>query len=148
MSRKNNMKDRIAIINGPNLNMLGTREPAIYGKETLADIRKLCEKKAKALSVSLDFRQSNHEGDIIGWIQEANVTAHGLIINPAGFGHSSIAIMDALLALKIPAIEVHLSNIYRREEFRHRTYTSRAVRGVISGLGSQGYLLAMEALTA
>ena len=136
----------IFILNGPNLNMLGTREPAIYGSQTLDDIKRLCEKKASKFSLNIDFRQSNHEGDIITAIQEANTKAKGLVINPAGFGHTSIAIMDALLSLKIPAIEVHLSNIYTREEFRHHTYTSRAVKGVISGLGSQGYLLALEAL--
>lgn len=137
---------KIYILNGPNLNLLGTREPHLYGKETLADIKKSCEKKARTLSFSIEFRQSNHEGDLIDWIQEAGKQGAGLIINPAGYGHTSIAIMDALLAIKIPAIEVHLSNIYKREEFRHHTYSSRAVRGLISGLGSQGYLLALEAL--
>ena len=137
---------KIVIINGPNLNMLGTREPKVYGKETLADIEKRCEKKARELSVKLDFRQSNHEGQLIDWIQEAGREASGLIINPAGFGHSSVAIMDALLSITIPAVEVHLSNIFRREEFRHHTYTSRAVRGVISGFGGLGYVMAMEAL--
>ena len=136
----------IFIINGPNLNMLGTREPSVYGKETLNDIQKICEKKARALSVAIDFRQSNHEGVLIDWIQEAGKKATGLIINPAGYGHTSVAIMDALLAINIPAIEVHLSNIYKREEFRHHTYSSRAVRGLISGLGSHGYLLAIDAL--
>lgn len=137
---------KIIILNGPNLNMLGTREPDVYGSQTLDDIKILCEKKALSLSISIDFRQSNHEGDIIGWIQEAGNSASGLIINPAGFGHTSIAIMDALLAIKIPAVEVHLSNIYKREEFRHHTYSSRAVRGVISGFGSAGYIMAIEAL--
>ncbi len=137
---------KIAIINGPNLNLLGTREPEIYGKETLADIRKRCEKKARELSVKLDFRQSNHEGELIDWIQEAGREASGLIINPAGFGHSSVAMMDALLAIPIPAVEVHLSNIFRREEFRHHTYTSRAVRGIISGFGGLGYVMALEAV--
>lgn len=138
--------DAVFILNGPNLNLLGTREPHLYGKETLADIRKSCEKKARELSVSVDFRQSNHEGEIIDWIHEAGNKASGIIINPAGYGHTSIAMMDALLAIKIPAIEVHLSNIYKREEFRHHTFTSRAVRGIISGLGSQGYLFALDAL--
>jgi len=138
----------ITIINGPNLNMLGTREPEIYGKQTLADIQKQCEDKAKALSLSLDFYQSNHEGQLIDWIHAAASRSLGLIINPAGLGHTSIALMDALLTLTIPAIEVHLSNIYTREAFRHHTYTSHAVKGIVSGLGAQGYLLAMEALTA
>jgi 3-dehydroquinate dehydratase-2 len=126
--------------------MLGTREPSVYGSETLDDIRKLCEASAAPLSIKVDFRQSNHEGELVTWIQEAGRTAQGLIINPAGFGHTSVALMDGLLSIKIPAIEVHLSNIYKREEFRHHTYTSRAVHGVISGLGSFGYRLAVEAL--
>jgi 3-dehydroquinate dehydratase-2 len=126
--------------------MLGSREPAVYGKETLEDIGALCEKAAKALSLKVDFKQSNHEGEIVTWIQEAGKSAKGLIINPAGFGHTSVALMDALLSIKIPAIEVHLSNIYKREDFRHHTYTSRAVHGLISGFGSFGYTLAIEAL--
>jgi len=136
----------ITIINGPNLNMLGEREPSIYGSGSLAEIKTICEKKAGMLGVEIDFKQSNHEGEIISWIQEASHNADALIINPAGFGHTSIAIMDTLLAIKIPAIEVHLSNIYKREEFRHNTYSSRAVKGVITGLGAFGYILAMEAL--
>jgi 3-dehydroquinate dehydratase-2 len=126
--------------------MLGSREPEIYGTQTLADIKGLCEKYASSLSLKADFRQSNHEGELIGWIQEAGSKAAGLIINPAGLGHSSIALMDALLAITIPVVEVHLSNIYKREDFRHHTYTARAVHGVISGFGSHGYLLALEAL--
>lgn len=136
----------ILILNGPNLNRLGTREPAIYGTETLADIQERCEAKAAALSMTLDFHQSNHEGEIIDRISEAGDYSHGLIINPAAFGHTSIALMDALLSLSLPAIEVHLSNIHRREEFRHHTYTSRAVKGIISGFGSYGYLMAIDAL--
>jgi len=136
----------IVILNGPNLNMLGSREPGIYGTETLEDIRVLCEKQAASFSIKADFRQSNHEGELVTWIQEANSKAAGLIINPAGFGHTSVALMDALLSVKIPAIEVHLSNIYKREEFRHHTYTARAVHGVISGFGSFSYVLALQAL--
>ncbi len=138
----------IVIINGPNLNMLGTREPEIYGSETLTDIQKLCEKKASVLSLNLKFHQSNLEGELISWVQEAGKNAQGLIINPAGFGHSSVALMDALLAIKIPAIEVHISNIYKREEFRHQTYTGRAVKGIITGFGSLGYILALEAMAS
>src|ERR1700760_3919207 len=104
---------KITIINGPNLNMLGKREPSVYGKETLKDIHKLCEKKARSLGVELDFHQSNHEGDIIDWIQEAGQKNSGIILNPAGFGHTSVAIMDALLSVMVPAIEVHISNIYK-----------------------------------
>lgn len=137
---------KVTIINGPNLNMLGKREPGIYGKQTLADIEKLCAKKAKALKITIDFKQSNHEGELVDWIQQAGKKSDGLIINPAGLGHSSVALMDALLAIKIPAIEVHISNIYKREEFRRHTYTSSAVLGVISGFGSHGYLMALDAL--
>jgi len=136
----------VVILNGPNLNMLGSREPSLYGAETLEDIRALCEKIASSLSIKPEFRQSNHEGELVTWIQEAGKSAKGLIINPAGFGHTSVALMDALLAISVPAIEVHLSNIYKREEFRHHTYTSRAVKGVISGFGSQSYVLALHAL--
>ncbi len=137
----------IVVVNGPNLNMLGSREPSIYGAETLEDIHKLCDKTATSHSIKVDFRQSNHEGELVTWIQEAGRAAAGLIINPAGFGHTSVALMDALLSIKIPAIEVHLSNIYKREEFRHHTYTARAVHGVISGFGSHSYVLAIEALS-
>lgn len=137
---------KILIINGPNLNMLGSREPSVYGRQTLGDIEKACRKKAGTLKLKVDFRQSNHEGEIISWIQEAGRAFSGIIINPAGFGHTSIAMMDALLAVNIPTIEVHLSNIYRREEFRHHTYTSHAVTGVVSGLGAHGYILALEAI--
>jgi 3-dehydroquinate dehydratase-2 len=140
------MPGTIVILNGPNLNMLGTREPEIYGRETLEDIQKLCESKASSLALAVEFRQSNHEGELISWVQEANEKAQGLIINPAGFGHSSVALLDALLAIKIPVIEVHLSNIYKREEFRNHTYTSKAVRGIISGFGAKSYLLALEAM--
>ena len=136
----------VVILNGPNLNMLGSREPSVYGSETLEDIRALCEKTAASLSIKTEFRQSNHEGELVTWIQEAGKGAQGLSINPAGFGHTSVALMDALLAINIPAIEAHLSNIFRREEFRHHTYTSRAVRGVISGFGSHSYVLALHAL--
>jgi 3-dehydroquinate dehydratase-2 len=137
---------KVMILNGPNLNMLGTREPEVYGSETLKDIQALCDQAATPLLIKLDFRQSNHEGELVSAIQEAGSHADGLIINPAGFGHTSVALLDALLSIKIPAIEVHLSNIYKREEFRHHTYTARAVRAVISGLGSFGYRLAIEAL--
>ncbi|MEI7668680.1 MAG: type II 3-dehydroquinate dehydratase [Pseudomonadota bacterium] len=136
----------ILIINGPNLNMLGKREPEIYGKETLDDIKNLCETKAKSLSFAINFYQSNNEGEIIDLIQKSENTASGIIINPAGLGHSSVALMDSLLATSIPSIEVHLSNIYKREEFRHHTYTSKAVKGVISGFGSFGYIMALEAI--
>ncbi len=140
------MAKNILIINGPNLNLLGRREPEIYGSLTLGDIEDLCKEKAKQLSLNIDFRQSNGEGEIIDWIQEADSKFDALIINPAAYSHSSIAIFDALLSIKINIIEVHLSNIYKREKFRHHSYVSRAASGIICGLGAKGYLLALEAL--
>jgi 3-dehydroquinate dehydratase-2 len=139
------MSHSILILNGPNLNLLGTREPEVYGRETLDDIKRLCAAEASKLSLSVDFRQSNAEAELIGWVQDSS-RFQGIIINPAGLSHTSVALMDALLAVKIPIIEVHLSNIFRREEFRHHSYVSRAAKGVITGLGSQGYILALKAL--
>jgi 3-dehydroquinate dehydratase-2 len=137
---------RALILNGPNLNMLGVREPSIYGRETLDDIAGLCKSRADGLNLQLDFRQSNLEGELVTWIQQARGTAAGIIINPGAYGHTSIALLDALLIAELPVIEVHLSNIFRREEFRHHTYVSQAASGVICGLGAQGYLLALDAL--
>jgi 3-dehydroquinate dehydratase II len=142
------MPKPIYVLNGPNLNLLGSREPEVYGRETLDDIRVRCEQKAASLGFPLDFRQSNHEGELVAWVQEARMTAAGLIINGGAFTHTSIAILDALLACEIPSVEVHLSNIFTREPFRHHSYISRAVRGVICGLGPQGYEFAIEALAA
>jgi 3-dehydroquinate dehydratase-2 len=140
------MPDTILVLNGPNLNLLGTREPEIYGHETLDDIRAMVERRAGDLGLAADFRQSNHEGELVGWIQEARGSAKGIVINAGGYSHSSVAILDALLASGVPVIEVHLSNIFRREGFRHHSYVSQAARGVICGLGAQGYALALEAL--
>ena len=137
---------KILILNGPNLNMLGVRDPAIYGKDTLADIAKLCAQQAKKLGLTADLRQSNLEGELVTWIQQARGTAAGIVINPGGYGHSSIALLDALLVAELPVIEVHLSNIHRRESFRHHTFTSQAAVGVICGLGAKGYVLALEAM--
>ncbi|HVJ35399.1 MAG TPA: type II 3-dehydroquinate dehydratase [Terriglobia bacterium] len=137
---------RALILNGPNLNMLGVREPSIYGRDTLDDIGRNCAKRAAELGLQIDFRQSNHEGELVTWIQQARGSASGIIINPGAYGHTSIALLDALLITELPVIEVHLSNIFRREEFRHHTYVSQAASGVICGLGAQGYLLALEAL--
>ena len=138
---------RILIINGPNLNMLGTREPGIYGYDTLADIEKMCIEEAKGLGLKIDFRQSNIEGEIITWIQQAPAQGFtGIIINGGAYTHTSIAIMDALLILEIPIIEVHITNIFKREEFRHLSFVSPAAEGVICGLGSRGYPLALKAL--
>ena len=136
----------ILILNGPNLNLLGVREPETYGTETLADIEESCLERAAALGLRIEFRQSNHEGQLIDWIQEAREDADGIVINPGAFSHTSVALLDALRAADLPVIEVHITNIFRREPFRHRSYTSLAATGVITGLGSHGYLLALEAM--
>ncbi len=136
----------ILILNGPNLNLLGTREPAIYGRETLADIKEMCADRGKALDLEIDFRQSNAEGELVAWIQEARGRAAGIVVNAGGLAHTSVAILDALLAAELPVVEVHLSNIFRREKFRHRSYVAQAARGVICGLGAHGYILALEAM--
>lgn len=140
------MAKPIFVLNGPNLNMLGQREPAVYGRDTLDDIRRLAEARAKPLGVSLDFRQSNHEGELIGWVQEARNTASGIILNAGGLTHTSIALLDALQSAELPVVEVHLSNIFRRESFRQHSYISLGANGVICGLGAKGYELAIEAL--
>jgi len=135
----------ILILNGPNLNLLGSREPEIYGRETLADIEKSCREHARRRGLAIDFRQSNHEGELVGWVQEAKGRAAGIIVNAAGYTTTSIALLDALLALGLPVIEVHLSNIFRREFFRQHSLMSLAAKGVICGLGASGYLLAIDA---
>ena len=137
---------KILVVNGPNLNMLGVREPAVYGRDRLADIEKHCRKAGRELGLAIDFRQSNHEGEIVGWLQEARSSHAGIVINAGAYTHTSIAILDALQLAELPAIEVHLSNIFRREEFRHHSYVSLAARAVICGLGPTGYRLALEAL--
>jgi len=136
----------VLVLNGPNLNLLGTREPEIYGRETLADIEKACRRRAKDLGLGLEFHQSNHEGELIDWIQEARGKMAGIVINPAGYSHSSVALLDALVASGLPVVEVHISNIFKREAFRRHSYVSEAARGVICGLGPRGYLLALDAL--
>jgi 3-dehydroquinate dehydratase-2 len=138
----------ILVVNGPNLNLLGQREPEIYGRETLGDIAQAVMARAEALGLNLDFRQSNHEGELIAWIQKARDSARAIIINPAGLGHTSVALLDALTFAELPVIEVHLSNIFRRESFRHHSYVSQVAKGVICGLGAQGYLLAVDAAAA
>ncbi len=137
----------ILILNGPNLNLLGTREPEVYGRETLEDIAEACVRKGDELGLDLDFRQSNHEGELVSWIQQGANTASGIVINAAAYTHTSVAILDALKASQLPVVEVHLSNIFRRERFRHHSYVSLAATGVICGFGSQGYLFALEAIT-
>lgn len=126
--------------------MLGQRQPEVYGHESLDDIARTCAAKAKALGLTVDFRQSNIEGEMVTWLQQARGRHAGIIINPAAYGHTSIALLDALLVTELPVIEVHLSNIFRREPFRHHTYVSQAAKGVICGLGAQGYALALEAM--
>lgn len=140
------MTATVLILNGPNLNLLGEREPEIYGRESLADIEAACRAKAGELGLAVDFRQSNSEAEMVDIIQKARKDAAGIIVNAGALSHTSIAILDALLAAKAPVIEVHLSNIYRREDFRRSSYVSQAATGVICGLGSQGYLLALEAV--
>ena len=142
------MTYNILILNGPNLNMLGLREPEIYGRQTLDDIRALCESHAEARGLAVDFRQSNHEGELIDWIQQAPKEHAGIVLNPGGYTHTSVAIMDALRAVDLPAIELHLSNIHRREPFRRRSYVAQAVRGSICGFGAHGYLLALDGMRA
>jgi len=136
----------IAVLNGPNLNMLGLRQPEVYGRATLDDVEALCAETAERLGLAIDFRQTNAEGELISWVQECRGRAAGILINPGGLTHTSIALMDALLASEVPTVEVHITNIHRREEFRHRSYVSRAAVGVICGLGIRGYALALEAL--
>lgn len=136
----------ILILNGPNLNMLGTREPQIYGAETLADVEALCRAEGARLDLEIDFRQSNHEGELVTWIQQARGTRSAILLNAGAYTHTSVAILDALTAVELPVIEVHLSNIFRREPFRHHSYVSMAARGVICGLGSHGYVLALQAV--
>lgn len=136
----------VLILNGPNLNMLGKRQPEIYGRETLADIEAACRAEAVRLELAVDFFQSNHEGALVDRIQQARDTDAGIVINAGAYTHTSVAILDALNAAELPVIEVHLSNIHRREPFRHHSYVSQAALGMIAGLGSQGYLLALQAL--
>lgn len=143
---------KIMIINGPNLNLLGVREPEIYGYDTIEDLAQICYKEAEEYEVTIDFRQSNHEGEIIDYIHETKLSQDqeyiGIIINPGAYTHTSIAIMDALYAIDIIKIEVHLSNTHAREEFRSASYTARAVNGVICGLGVAGYILAIQTIAS
>ena len=134
------------ILNGPNLNLLGTREPQVYGSQTLDDVRLLCERACAANGFAMDFRQSNHEGVLVDWIQEARLNSDALVINAAGLSYSSVPILDALLAFGGPIIEAHMSNIWKRESFRHHSYVSKAATGVVAGLGALGYQLALTAV--
>ncbi|TWI55589.1 3-dehydroquinate dehydratase [Pseudomonas duriflava] len=134
----------LLVLNGPNLNMLGTREPSVYGHETLADVQALCERTAAAQGMALEFRQTNHEGEMIEWIHQARGRVSGIVLNPGAWTHTSVAIRDAISAAEVPVIEVHLSNVHKREAFRHHSYVSPVAVGVICGLGSNGYCLAIE----
>ncbi|MGD0025318.1 MAG: type II 3-dehydroquinate dehydratase [Xanthobacteraceae bacterium] len=143
------MPKTIYVLNGPNLNLLGTREPEVYGRATLGDVEKLCRAAAKRHRLAVVVRQSNHEGEIIDWIQEARTKkAAGLIINPAGYTTTSVAILDALITMEAPVIEVHISNIHAREHFRRRSYVSQTARAVLCGFGIDGYALAITGLAA
>jgi 3-dehydroquinate dehydratase-2 len=136
----------VAVLNGPNMNMLGLRQPHLYGSATLDDVEQLCAETADQLGLAIDFRQTNGEGELVSWVQECRGRAQGIVINPAGYTTTSIALMDALLATDLPIIEVHVTNIHRREEFRQHSYVSKAAVGVICGLGVRGYALALTAM--
>jgi 3-dehydroquinate dehydratase-2 len=138
----------IYVLNGPNLNLLGSREPEVYGRASLGEIEAQVHRHAESQGLKVDFRQSNHEGVLVDWLQEARTKAVGVILNAAGLSHTSVAILDACRALDRPLIEVHLSNPYKRESFRHHSFVSEAATGVICGLGATGYLLAVDALAS
>ena len=141
------MSKPVFVLNGANLNLLGRREPHIYGTTTLAEIEAMCRARAEQLGLALEFRQSNSEGELIDWIQEAIDAASGIVINPAAHSFTSIALLDALKVFRWPIVEVHISNIHRREPHYHRSYVSYAATGVIAGLGAHGYVLALEAIS-
>jgi 3-dehydroquinate dehydratase-2 len=138
------MSRLVYVLNGPNLNLLGKRQPHIYGHETLADVEADCRRVAGELRLEIAFHQSNAEHEIIGWIHEARERAGGILINPAAFTHTSVAILDALNTCEFPIIEVHISNVHKREAFRHHSYVSTVASGVIAGFGTQGYTLALQ----
>jgi 3-dehydroquinate dehydratase II len=143
------MAKTIYVLNGPNLNLLGTREPQIYGRATLKDVEKLCRKTASAAGFAVEFRQSNHEGTIVDWIHEAAAKkAAGIVLNPAGFTHTSVSIHDAIKGVSVPVIETHITNIHAREPWRHHSYVSLVAKAVICGFGIQGYALAIEGIAA
>ncbi|MCO5155790.1 MAG: type II 3-dehydroquinate dehydratase [Aquamicrobium sp.] len=136
----------LLVLNGPNLNLLGTRQPEVYGSTTLADVEALCRETGDRLGIGIDFRQSNHEGVLVDWIHEAKGLHAGIVLNAAAYTHTSIALMDAIASVELPVAEVHLSNIHRREEFRHLSYISKVAVGMIAGFGAHGYVLGIEAL--
>jgi 3-dehydroquinate dehydratase-2 len=140
------MNQKILVINGPNLNLLGTREKEKYGKSSLEDIKNKCELHSKKIGLEVEFRQSNIEGEIVNFIQDSSKNYEGIIINAGGYTHTSVAILDALLAVKKPTIELHITNIYKRENFRHKSLISKAVDGIICGLGVDGYVMALDGI--
>ncbi|SEE69284.1 3-dehydroquinate dehydratase [Rhizobiales bacterium GAS191] len=140
------MSRLVYVLNGPNLNLLGKRQPHIYGHETLADVEADCRRVAVGLKLEIEFHQSNREYEIIDWIHAARERAGGIVINPAAFTHTSVAILDALNTCEFPIVEVHISNVHKREAFRHHSYVSLRADGVIAGLGTQGYTLALQRL--
>ncbi len=140
------MSFEILILNGPNLNMLGLRQPEIYGAETLGEVADRCQTRADQLALEIDFRQSNSEGELVTWIQESRQNHDGIIINAGAYTHTSVAIMDALLVSELPVVEVHISNIHQRESFRHISYISNVAYGVVVGFGTFGYEMALESL--
>jgi 3-dehydroquinate dehydratase-2 len=140
------MAKTVYVLNGPNLNLLGTREPQIYGNATLADVERLCRKTAEEHRLALEFRQSNHEGELIDWIHEAAAKAVGVVINPGGYTHTSVALRDAVAAVALPVIEVHISNIFAREEFRHHSHVAPVAKATLAGFGVAGYSLAIAGL--
>jgi 3-dehydroquinate dehydratase-2 len=142
------MAQTVYVLNGPNLNLLGKRQPEIYGAETLADVEATCRALGAELGLAVEFRQSNAEHVLIDWIHEARDKARGIVINPGAYTHTSVAILDALNAFDGPVIEVHISNVHRREAFRHHSYVSLRADGVIAGLGTQGYTLALRRIAA
>ena len=136
----------VLILNGPNLNLLGTRQPDVYGRTTLADIREMCLRHAQEIDISVAFEQSNHEGALVDLIHAARGTHDGIILNAGAYTHTSIALMDAIASVELPAIELHLSNVHAREDFRHKSYIAKVCVGIICGFGAHGYLLAMDAM--
>ncbi|MCW2271043.1 3-dehydroquinate dehydratase [compost metagenome] len=134
----------LLVLNGPNLNMLGLRQPDVYGRETLADVQALCEQAASGQDLALEFHQTNHEGQMIDWIHQARGRVAGIVINPGAWTHTSLAIHDALIAAEVPVIEVHISNVHRREAFRHHSYVSLVAKAVLAGFGTHGYVLAID----
>jgi 3-dehydroquinate dehydratase-2 len=148
LARKAQSSFPIYVLNGPNLNLLGTREPEVYGHATLADIEKAVSARARTHGLTVSFRQSNHEGELVDWIQEARTMGCGVILNAGAYTHTSVALLDACRALNHPLIEVHLSNPYKREQYRRRSFIAEAADALICGLGANGYLFAVDALVA